>query len=332
MSKGLWACILPASLLLGISLLHLGLGAARIGPAEIIRAFFAYDATNYAHVVVVFQRLTRLVVALYAGAALGLAGLLLQKIMQNGLVSPSTLGINAGATTFVVLAVQFLGLGGAALFLPALAGGMVAILLTFAVTGVLAGQGDGRLNLVLAGSMVGTLFSALTTFVISLDPEAFGNLLGWLIGDIGNFDYRALAPMAPIGLVALMGAILLSRAVDILALGSEQAAVLGVNVRLVYVGTLLIAVMLTVSAVTVVGPIGFVGLVMPHIARLLVGETGPMPLWICVAGGASLLVGADILARLLLAPRVLNVGTVMGLSGGLVFIGLIMVAAKRGRI
>lgn len=318
--------------LLAACLVHLRLGAVDIPARTILQAITAFDPTNYAHVVVVFQRLTRLAVAVFSGAVLGVAGLLLQKIMQNGLVSPSTLGINAGATSFVVLAVYFLGLGGAALFLPALAGGLVAIALTFMTARLLVGQGDPRMNLVLGGAMVGTLFSAVTAFVVALDPDGFTNLLGWLIGDIGNFDYAALLPMAPFGVAGLIGAVLLSRMVDVLALGREQAAVLGVNIRLVYGGALLIAIVLSVTAVTVVGPIGFVGLVMPHIARLSVGEVGLLPLWLCLVGGGTVLTVADILARVLLAPQVLNVGTVMGLAGGAVLLALVLTRARRAQM
>jgi len=312
-----------------LCVMHISLGAASIGPAEIWSAFTAFDPQNYAHVVIVYQRLTRLLVAIYSGAALGVAGLLLQKIMQNGLVSPSTLGVNAGATTFVVLSVFFFGWTGIGLFLPALCGGVAAIALTFSVSRILAGQGDQRLNLVLAGSMVSVLFSSLTTFILTLDPDAFGNILGWIIGDIGNFDYLSLAPMAPVGALALVAAVVMSRAVDILVLGDEQASVIGVNVRLVYGATLFTAIVLAVSAVTVVGPIGFVGLVMPHIARILVGEIGRLPLFVCLAGGAAILTGADILARVALAPRVLNVGTVMGLAGGLIFLVLVVTGGRR---
>lgn len=321
--------LLPVVLLLAAGLLHLCAGALPMGPGTVLAAVLSFDPTNYSHVVVVLQRMTRLVVAIYAGAVLGVAGLLLQKIMQNGLVSPSTLGVNAGATASVVLAVHFLGMTGAQLFLPALTGGLISIGLTFFVSGLLRGYGDPRLNIVLSGMMVGTLFSSLTTFVIALDPDGFSDLIGWLIGDISNFDYVALQAMAPVGLVALVLAALLFRAVDILALGGEQAAVLGVDVRLIFAASLLAAVVLAVSAVTVVGPIGFVGLVVPHIVRLTIGDTGLRALWGCLTGGAIILTLADVLARTALAPRVLNVGTVMGLAGGLIFLGLVLSRARR---
>lgn len=321
--------VCPALLLIVLSVLHLRMGAAAMDFALIRNAFFAYDPTNYSHVIVIFQRLTRLAVAIYTGAALGVSGYLLQKIMQNGLVSPSTLGISAGATNFVILSVYFFGFAGVAQFVPALAGGIAAVLLTFGISHILKGQGDPRLNLVLAGSMVTTLFSAVTAFVVSLDADAFVNLIGWLIGNIGNFDYVSLAPMAPIGAIAMIAAVIASRAVDILVLGEDQAAAMGVNVRLAYGGTLLTAIVLAVSAVTVVGPIGFVGLVVPHIVRMISGEIGRMSLWLSMVGGAVVLTGADILARTAMAPRVLNVGTVMGFSGGMVFLILVLLAARR---
>ena len=316
--------------LLALCLLHLLLGAAKVTPGDIWAAVTAFDSTNYTHVIIIGQRLTRLVVAIYAGAALAVAGLLLQKIMQNILVSPSTLGINAGATSFVICAVFFWRLSGPGLFLPALLGGIVAMGLTFLTSRLLEGQGDRKLNLILAGSMVSILFSSLTTFIVSLDSDAFGNLMAWLVGDIGNFDYLALQQLGIIGVIAIGVALLMSRAVDILVLGDEQAAVVGVDVRLIYGATLATAIVLAVSAVTVVGPIGFIGLVVPHAVKILFGETGRVTLWMCLIGGPIALISADILARTLLAPRLLNVGTVMGLSGGLVFLGLVVFGMRRG--
>lgn len=331
MTRSAVLTVLPGVLLLVLGVLHLRLGAAAMDFGLIRDAFLAYDPANYSHVIVIFQRLTRLAVAVYTGAALGVAGYLLQKIMQNGLVSPSTLGISAGATNFVILSVYFFGFAGVAQFVPALAGGIAAVVLTFGISHILKGQGDPRLNLVLAGSMVTTLFSAVTAFVVSLDADAFTNLIGWLIGNIGNFDYVSLAPMAPIGALAMIAAVIASRAVDILVLGEDQASAMGVNVSLVYGATLLTAIVLAVSAVTVVGPIGFVGLVVPHMVRMIAGEIGRLSLWLSMVGGAIVLTSADILARTAMAPRVLNVGTVMGFSGGLVFLGLVLWSARRRR-
>jgi len=331
MRKQILAVGLPI-VLVAVSLLHLTTGQAKISPADVVDAVLHYDPTIYQHVVIVLQRITRLVVALYCGAALAVSGLLLQKVMQNILVSPSTLGISSGASTFAVLAILLFDMSGGALFWPALVGGLVAVGLAF-FTALLLGPMDGsKLNLVLAGSMISILFSSMTAFIISLDPAAFDNLLSWLVGTIGNFDYLDLPLMVPLGLLSIVGAFILSRAIDLLLLGDEQAAVLGANVKLVYGATLGIAVILAVSAVVVVGPIGFVGLVVPHIAKILFGETGRLPLWGCLFIGPIVLVTADIGARTLAAPQMLNVGTIMGLIGGAAFLLIIMLGVKRAAL
>lgn len=327
----LLAIALPL-LLVAVCLLHLTMGQARITPADVLDAVFHYDPTNYQHVVIVLQRITRLVVALYCGAALAMSGMLLQKVLQNVLVSPSTLGISSGASTFAVLGVLLFDLSGGALFWPALVGGIAGLGLSFVTAGLLGPMDGAKLNLVLAGSMMSILFSSITAFVISLDPAAFDNLLNWLVGTIGNFDYQDLPLMAPVGFVAIAGAFLLTRAIDLLLLGDEQAAVLGANVKLVYGSALTIAVILAVTAVVVVGPIGFVGLVVPHIAKILFGETGRLPLWGCLFIGPIVLVAADIGARTIAAPQMLNVGTIMGLIGGAAFLAIIMLGVRRSAL
>ena len=331
MRKQILAVGLPI-VLVAVSLLHLTTGQAKISPADVVDAVLHYDPTIYQHVVIVLQRITRLVVALYCGAALAVSGLLLQKVMQNILVSPSTLGISSGASTFAVLAILLFDMSGGALFWPALVGGLVAVGLAFFTASLLGPMDGSKLNLVLAGSMMSILFSSMTAFIISLDPAAFDNLLSWLVGTIGNFDYLDLPLMVPLGLLSIVGAFILSRAIDLLLLGDEQAAVLGANVKLVYGATLGIAVLLAVSAVVVVGPIGFVGLVVPHIAKILFGETGRLPLWGCLFIGPIVLVTADIGARTLAAPQMLNVGTIMGLIGGAAFLLIIMLGVKRAAL
>jgi iron complex transport system permease protein len=319
---------LTAALVL-LASLHLAVGARLMQPGLVLQALFDYDPRNYQHVVVVKQRLTRLVVAGYAGAVLAVSGLLLQKVLRNDLVSPSTLGINSGAVTFVVLGIYFFGMSGTHLLWPALIGAAAALAVTFLAAGLVGGSRRDPLSLVLGGSMAATLFSAATTFVISLDPDLFGDLMTWLVGDIGNFDYVPLADLWPIGTLGIIAAVSLSRAIDLQTLGEDQAASLGADPRLVRWGGLAIALPLAVSAVAIVGPIGFVGLVAPHMARLIVGETGRLAMIFCAVLGAVVVIGADMVARTLVAPRVLTVGTVMALCGGIAFLAIILSTQRR---
>jgi iron complex transport system permease protein len=315
--------------LIGLSCLHLAAGARFTPLSVVIDALLHHDPRNYQHVVVINHRLTRLVVAGYAGAVLSVSGLLLQKILRNDLVSPSTLGINSGAVAFVVFGIYAFGLNGAALFWPALAGGVAAVAITFAAAGLLNDGGRDPLSLVLGGAMTATLFSSATTFAISLDPDRFGNLMSWLVGDIGNFDYQPLAWLWPIGIAGIGLALLLCRQIDLLTLGAEQAAAVGADPRLVRATALALAIPLAISAVCVVGPIGFVGLVAPHIARLLMGETGRGALLFCALCGALIVIAADIVARTLLSPQLLQVGTVMALCGGIAFLAIVVTTLRR---
>lgn len=315
MRPGLRLALLLIALLL-LAGLHLVSGARFSQPGTVVQALFDYDARNYQHVVIVRQRLTRLVTAAYAGMVLATAGFLLQKVLRNGLASPSTLGINSGAVTFVTLGIYLFGINGAGLFWPALLGGIAAIGVTFLASGLVSQGARDPLSLVLGGTMTATLFSAATTFVISLDPERFDDQMSWLVGDIGNFDYQPLLWLWPIGALGLQSAILLSRSLDLLSLGAEQTASLGADPRLVQWASLGLAIPMAISSVCIVGPIGFVGLVAPHVTRMMIGETGRIAIIFCAVLGAAVVIGADIAARTLLAPKLLNVGTVMALCGG----------------
>ncbi|MGU3401601.1 FecCD family ABC transporter permease [Brucellaceae bacterium D45D] len=315
-----------------VSFAHLRLGAVSLDLATIHAAIGRFDSGNYNHIILWNQRLPRLAVAIFCGASLGLSGWLLQKLFQNGLVSPSTLGINAGATNFVVLGIGFGWDAHSLQILQAFLGATAAVAFSLFLASLFRNSGNARLMLVLAGAMTATVFSALTTFVVSLDPDRFAGLIGWLIGNIGTQDHRALPAMLPLAAIALLLALVQSRQLDLLALGEDQAQSIGVNVRWCFRGTLASAILLAVCAVTVVGPIGFVGLVIPHLVRIAMGEAGRLQVALSMFMGACVLVLADILARTLIAPRVLNVGTVMGLAGGMIFLALVLWAARRGRI
>jgi len=321
--------VLLLAFLLCLAGLHLASGARFSPPGLVLQALFDYESRNYQHVVIVKQRLTRLVVAGYAGIVLSVSGLLLQKVLRNDLVSPSTLGINSGAVTFAVLGIYLFGISGADLFWPALLGGMTAIAITFVAAGLVRQGGRDPLSLVLGGAMTATLFSAASTFVISLDPERFGDQMSWLVGDIGNFDYQPLGWLWPIGAAGLAVAMVLSRSLDLLSVGGEQAASLGADPRLIEWASMAVAIPLAISAVCIVGPIGFVGLVAPHMTRMMIGETGRLATAFCALLGATIVIGADIISRTLLAPKLLNVGTVMALCGGAAFLALILSTLRR---
>ncbi|WP_437614932.1 FecCD family ABC transporter permease [Erwinia sp. V71] len=326
----LWPGVAVA-LLLVLALLHLSVGVRPVTSQELFSALLSYDGSNYSHMVIVKQRLSRLVVAVSVGAMLAAAGYTLQKVLHNPLVSPSTLGINSGASAFAVGGIYLFGFSGSHLFWPALLGALCALLVSVLAAELLGRGSRSLFNLALGGTLSASLFSSVTAFILSLDPDAFGGLLGWLVGDIGIFDYQNLQRFWLPIVLATAVLLLLSRPLDVMALGNDQAAALGVDTRWIIALVLAAAVALPVMAVTVVGPIGFVGLIVPHIARLFAGESGLRPLLLAMLLGSALVTGADILARLLLAPRLLNVGTLMALVGGIGFLAITLLTLQRGR-
>lgn len=312
-----------------LSLLHLYAGTRSVSLLQIYEALTHYQPHDYSHVVIVRQRLTRLIVALVLGGLLGISGYALQKVMRNDLVSPSTLGINSGATAFVTIGIAFFNLHGGTLFWPSLAGACCALFVTFYAASLLGNVRHDPFNLVLGGVISATLFSSCTVFLISLDPEAFGNVMGWMVGDIGIFDYQLLALLWPLSIPALVMLVITSRALDLLSLGDEQASSMGVNHAVIQGAVLVSCIVITVMAVTISGPIGFIGLVVPHIVRLAIGSHGRYALCLSFVIGSMVLVTADILARALLSPRMLNVGTIMALVGGSGFLALVIAKSRR---
>ncbi|MGH3738486.1 MAG: iron chelate uptake ABC transporter family permease subunit, partial [Micromonosporaceae bacterium] len=311
-----------AGLLLAlVALVHLGLGAADVGTLDVLR-YLAGEARQEVAGVVVGSRLPRTLAGLVAGAALGVAGALIQGATRNPLAAPDTLGVNAGAYLGVVAA-AYLGLdlgllpSGAAAF----AGGLLAAGLVYLLTagGLLT---PGRV--LLAGAAVALAGMASAEFLQILDEHRTRGLFFWGAGSLLQVGLERPGTLGVVVAVAAPLGLLLARPLDLMALGDETAESLGVPVARVRPAALLLAVLLTAAAVTVAGPIGFVGLVAPLCARGLGirRHAGSLPL----AGlfGATLVLAADASAQLLQPPSAgyseLPVGVLTALLGGPVFV------------
>ena len=249
-----------------LSLVHLTQGTSAVGPWDIVRALFGADPA--ALDVLLGGRLPRLVSGVVVGIALGAAGAAMQATSRNPLASPDTLAVNAGAWFAVTLCSVFglalgvLGFGGVAF-----AGGLAA-------AAFVIGMGGGApMRLVLAGSAVALAVMAGTTLLMILFQQETAGLYAWGSGTLGQASLEAASRVAPVVLVAVAVLMLLARRLDLLALGDDGAAVLGLDVRRTRMTTMLVAVLLSAAAVTLAGPIGFVGLSAPVIVRL-VGLSG----------------------------------------------------------
>ncbi|WP_448222996.1 FecCD family ABC transporter permease [Gordonia iterans] len=260
-------------------------------------------------------RLPQTLLAAICGAGLGLCGAILQSLLRNPLADPYVLGIASGASTGAVLIV-ILGVGAGAVGLSG--GAFAGALFAFALVLLLAHVAGGApAHMILAGVAATQLFSALTSFIVitAADPEQTRGVLFWLLGSLSGADWFDVAMVLTVVAVGLATCLVHARALDAYAFGEDSAAGLGVDVRRVRVTLLVITALMTAAVVSVAGAIGFVGLVLPHAARAVVGPNHHRLLPATALLGAIFLVWVDAVARTALAPQELPVGVVTALVG-----------------
>jgi iron complex transport system permease protein len=275
-------------------------------------------------------RLPRTLLAAVCGAGLALCGAIMQSLLRNPLADPFVLGISSGASTGAVL-VAVLGVGGGALSLST--GAFAGALLSFVLVMLLAaGAGGGNDRVVLAGVAGTQLFSALTSFIVisSADAEQTRGVLFWLLGSLSGADWTDVVLCGSVALLGMVVCLFNTSALDAFTFGHDAAASLGVPVKWVRILLLVITALITASLVSAAGAIGFVGLVLPHAARFLVGARHRRLLPTTVVIGAIFMVWVDTIARTLFAPQEIPVGVVTALIGVPAF-ALILFRLRRSR-
>lgn len=312
-----------AGLLLLVMLGSVAWGAADIAPADVWAALVRYDPEATNHLIIRTLRIPRAMVAALVGAALAVAGAIMQGLTRNPLGDPGILGINTGAALGVVAAVFFLNINSLSLYaLFALAGAAVTAAAVYGL-GALGRGGPTPLRLTIAGAAVTALLSSFTTAILILNQRTLEEVRFWLAGSVAGRDLTLLLQAAPYLLGGLVLALLLGRQITTIALGEDVAVGLGQRTGGVKVLAALAVVLLAGGSVAVAGPIGFVGLVMPHMVRMVVGVDYRWILPYAALGGAIFLVLADLAARMLLRPLELPVGVMTALIGGPFFIYLV---------
>ena len=261
-------------------------------------------------------RAPRVAMAVAAGAVLAAAGAMLQALVRNSLADPYLLGLNSGASTGVALIVFVVGGGSALLFSgAALAGAIGAVLLVLLLAG--SAKRRGPLRLVLAGLAVGYALNATTSFLVfsSDSPEAARSVLFWLLGSLASVQPVALAAAAVAAIAGLTALIVIAPMTDALASGDDSARSAGIDPERARIG-LMVGVSAMVGVIVAgVGGVGFIGLVVPHLARRLVGGRHRLVLPAASLLGAMLLVAADTVARTAFAPQEIPVGVITGMIG-----------------
>lgn len=309
----------------------LALGAVRLNPMQALAALFAQsDAQSEPAAVIARLRLARTCLAAAVGASLAASGAVFQGLFRNPLADPYVIGTSGGSAFGAVCAIVFgsgiRGLGFSAIGLAAFGGGLVATLVVYMVAGATRLRSDAS-SLLLAGTALGSLFSALVSVMLALKDQDLHQAWFWLLGGFSGRGLPELAAAAPALLTGFVAAIASSRSLDLLSVGDEEAASLGmrpVRTRFLVGGFAALSVS---AAVALAGAIGFVGLIAPHLARRLVGPRHYRLIPAAALTGAALLIVADTVARTVFAPVEMPVGAMTALIGAPFFIWKI---ARRG--
>ncbi len=319
---------LGLGLLLACLAFSITLGAADISVRTVYAALFAFDE-SFDHLIIRTVRLPRILAGAVVGAALAVAGAIMQGLTRNPLASPSILGVNAGASFAVVLAVLILGslpLSTYALF--AFIGAALAAVFVYALGSVGRG-GATPLKLTLAGAVFTAFISSFTTPILIMDQNTLDQVRFWTAGSLAGREMPLLLWTSPYIFAGLVGALLLGRQITTLSLGDDVATGLGQNTGWLKILAAVIVVLLAGGAVALAGPIGSVGLVVPHVTRFLVGVDYRWILPYSALLGAVLVTLADVGARVVIQPQELPVGVMMALVGAPFFIYLARYKVRR---
>lgn len=304
------------------------LGASRIASTELIRVAFSGDHESAVGRIFWYVRLPRMLAAILAGSALSVSGLLLQSVLRNPLAAPGVIGVNSGAGLCALLCMVVLP--GSAELVPA-AAFLGACMACFAVYLLARMTGASKSTIVLAGVAVNSILGACMDAVVTLIPDAVVGRSAFSIGGFSNTTMTQLCFSAPLCAAALLAALLFRRELNLMLLGDDVARSLGVRVELFRAIFLIAAAMLAGAAVSFAGLIGFVGLIAPHMARMLCKNDARFQIPITITLGAVLCLICDLIARTAFAPYELPVGIVLSFIGAPFFLYLLLVRKRRSR-
>jgi iron complex transport system permease protein len=326
--RRIWVAAALAIALGMVVIASLVVGTSEIPVGTVWHALTAYDPADPEHIAIVEKRLPRTVVGILVGAALGLSGTIAQGLTRNPLADPGILGVNQGAAFAVVVAITVFGATGPGSYLWfAVAGAAMAATIVW----VLSSRGrEGATpgKLALAGAAVSAALFSLVSAVLIGSREALDAMRFWQVGALAGRGFDVLLPVLPVLVVAVCVAFASGRTLNVFALGDETAAALGVRVQRSRAFLAVVLVVLAAAATAVAGPIAFVGLVVPHIIRRIVGPDYRWLLLFAAPAASSLLVAADVVARVVARPGELQVGIVVAAIGAPFFIALV----RRGRM
>ncbi|WFR55685.1 iron chelate uptake ABC transporter family permease subunit [Anaerocolumna sp. AGMB13025] len=309
-------------------LASLAFGARYISIQEVLNALLTANADSI-NALVVRERIPRTVFGIIAGASLGVSGVLMQAITRNPIADPSILGVNTGASLFVVSGIAFFHINTAGQYIWfALAGAALTAVFVYGI-GSMGSGGATPIKLALAGAATSAALSSLVSAIILPRTEVMNAYRFWQVGSISGATWEGITKVLPLLLIGLLIGILSAPALNALALGDDVATGLGVNTGIIRITGALAGVLLCGAVTALAGPIGFVGLMVPHIMRLLWGPDLRLMIPMSAIGGAIILTISDVIGRLIGTPGELEAGIVTAFLGAPILISIAMRAKVR---
>ncbi|WP_423408105.1 FecCD family ABC transporter permease [Heyndrickxia sp. MSNUG] len=315
-SAGLFIAILFILFLICASIVY---GYTETSWGTAIKAFTNYNGSNE-HIIIQSVRLPRALIAAAVGASLAIAGVLMQTLTKNPLASPGIFGVNAGAGFGVVVAVTIFSVGSLQAFAWISFLGAAVAAVSVYVIGSAGREGLTPMKLTLAGAAMTAMFSSFTQGLLVLNEAALEQVLYWLAGSVQGRKLETLSGVMPYLGIGWAASILISSKMNVLSMGDDVAKGLGLNTGLVKIAAGVIIVLLSGGAVAVAGPIGFIGIVIPHLTRAVVGIDHRWVIPFAGIFGGMLLLAADIAARYILMPQEIPVGVMTAMIGTPFFI------------
>lgn len=316
--------LILCSVMLGLCVLaSLALGSRLVGFQELIDGLFHRNVDTY-EANVVRNRIPRTVFSLFCGAALGVSGALMQAVTRNPIADPSILGVNTGASLFVVCGLAFLNISTANQYIwLALAGAAITAVFVFGI-GSMGRGGATPIKLVLAGAATSAALASLVTAIMIPRSYVMDQFRFWQVGSVGSATWDAIATFIPFLIIGIIIAMMTAPALNALALGDEVATGLGVRTGTLRLIAALAGVVLCGATTALAGPIGFVGLLSTHVIRLILGPDLRFVIPMSAISGAIILTVSDVIGRLIGSPGELEVGVVTAFIGAPILIILAM--------
>ncbi len=326
--RPLWRVYLALALItLASAALSLMLGPVSLSPGEVISAFFKSEAVTSADRIALYARLPRTCGCIVAGAALAVSGAIIQGVLSNPLAAPNVIGVNSGAGLAAAVCCAFLPGAYALVPFAAFLGALLSVLLVLLIA---ERTGASKITLVLGGVAISSVLSAGVDAVVTFVPDALVGYSDFRIGSLSGLTMQKLAPAAWVVLAALALSFSLTHELDLLMLGRDTARSLGLRAGKMRTLLLAVAAALAGAAVSFAGLLGFIGLIVPHIMRRLVGDESRLLLPGCAMGGAVMLLLCDLASRMLFRPYELPVGIALSFIGGPFFVWLLL-RQRKGR-